>query len=129
MLRHTLAGGLVIAAAGCVLAGGSVAQADIYAPYARAAAIVDTDGTLNNHKNVTASSRVAKGHYCVRIGRSVDVTGGLIQITPRVPNRLPYIAYRNPSALCDHAENTLAVVVYDPTTGHLADGGFDVAVL
>ncbi|MEV4074462.1 hypothetical protein ACGFJC_08405 [Nonomuraea fuscirosea] len=127
MLRHSLAGGLVLAAASCFLAAGSVAHADIYAPYARAGAIVDADGGLNNYKNVISSERVATGRYCVEVSHKVDVTGALIQITPRDARRLPHIAYRNPSPTCE-GHNTLAVHVYDTSTGHLADGGFDVTI-
>lgn len=126
MLRHTLTGGFALAV-GCVLAAGPVAHADIYAPYARAAAIVDADGRLNNFKNVISSSRVGPGRYCVRVAKSVTVKSALIQITPRDALRLPHIAYRGPSPTCGE-RNTLTVHVYDVDTTHLADGGFDVAI-
>ncbi|GAA3690222.1 hypothetical protein GCM10022224_064550 [Nonomuraea antimicrobica] len=127
MLRHILAGALVLAAAGGVMAAGSTAHAEIYAPYARAGAIVDSDGRLNLFKNVISSRRVSTGRYCVRVADFVDVSKALIQITPRRELRLPYIAFRNPSSTC-HERNTLAVHVTNPHTGELADGGFDLTI-
>ncbi|MEU6719123.1 hypothetical protein ABZ897_47325 [Nonomuraea sp. NPDC046802] len=127
MLRHTLAGGLMLATS-LVLTAGPGAHADIYAPYARAAAIVDANGTLNNFKNVVSSRLVSRGKYCVRVRSNVDVREALIQITSRDPVRLPQIAYRHPSPTCNE-DNTVAVHVYNSSSGQLADGGFDFAIL
>ncbi|MEV0384889.1 hypothetical protein [Nonomuraea sp. NPDC050643] len=127
MFRSTLAGALVLAASGLILAASPAAHADLRAPYARAGAIVDADGKLNNGKNVIDSWRAGVGRYCVRVAYDVDVTEALIQITPRNARRLPHIAYRNPSSTCKH-DNTITVNVYDTNTGRLADSGFDLAI-
>ncbi|SEH01827.1 hypothetical protein SAMN05444920_12278 [Nonomuraea solani] len=128
MFRSTLAGALALVATGGILvAAGPAAHADLWAPYARAGAIVDADGKLNNGKNVIDSWRAGTGKYCVRVAYDVDVAKALIQITPRNARRLPHIAYRNKSATCKR-DNTVAVHVYDTTHGRLADGGFDLAI-
>ncbi|MFC4116387.1 hypothetical protein [Nonomuraea zeae] len=127
MFRRTVAGGLALAAAGLVLASGSAANADVRAPYARAAAIVDSDGELNNGKNIIKTWRAATGQYCVQVDYDVDVRDAVIQITPRYALRLPHIAYRNPSPSC-HKANTISVNVYNTSTGRLADGGFDLSI-
>ena len=128
MLRGTLACGLALAAAGLVLTGpAAYADNDLRAPYARAAAIVDADGHLNNGKNVDKSWRAGTGRYCVRLDDRVDAGGAVIQITPRNALRLPHIAYRNKSWTC-HEDNTITVNVYSTSTGRLADGGFDLTI-
>ncbi|MFG2074334.1 hypothetical protein SAMN05421874_103248 [Nonomuraea maritima] len=128
MFRHTLASGLVLAATSLVMAG-APAVADVYAPYARAGAIIDADGTLNNAKNITSARRVAVGSYCVEVAETVNAANAIIQLTPRHARRLPHIAYRNPSALCGQTNNTVAVQVYSTVTNQLADSGFDLAIL
>ncbi|MBF8191514.1 hypothetical protein ITP53_38635 [Nonomuraea sp. K274] len=127
MLRRTLAGGLMLAATGLALSSGTAAHADIYAPYARAAAIIDADGDLNEYKNVKSSRRVAVGKYCIRVADNVDIREAVIQLTPRQGLRLPYIAFRYPSATCNDS-NTLAVHVFNTSTGRFADGAFDLTI-
>ncbi|MFI7612539.1 hypothetical protein ACIBP6_15065 [Nonomuraea terrae] len=129
MFRRTLAGGLALAAAGLVLATAPAANAEIYAPYTRAAAIVNANGMLINSKNVINSRRAATGTYCVQVRSRVDVADSLIQLTPRHARRLPFIAYRSPSAVCGNEENTVTVQVYSTITNRPADGGFDLAIL
>jgi hypothetical protein len=129
MLRGTLACGVALAAAGLVLTGpAAYGDTDLTAPYARAAAIVDADGALNNGKNVVTSWRVSTGRYCVQIDRRVAASGGLVQLTPRAPRRLPFVAFRSPSSICS-ASNTVTVGVYDTSSGRLADGGFDLSIV
>ncbi|MGI5282127.1 hypothetical protein ACQEVF_02240 [Nonomuraea polychroma] len=171
-----LATGLTLAATGLVMAAGPAAQAELRAPYARAAAIVESDGTLTNGKNVTRSWRLGVGRYCVQVARGVDVTGSLMQVGSRQALRLPHVVYgsaapvtrqpspghrhgspvyrdptpgqrhvapghshvppghRNPSpvygspwATCG-GYNTVGVNVYNPGTGRLADGSFDLVI-
>ncbi|MFC7584350.1 hypothetical protein ACFQYP_11910 [Nonomuraea antimicrobica] len=93
-----------------------------------AAAIVDFDGKLNNGRNVITSWRAGVGRYCVQLAPKVDAARSLIQVTPRVARRVPYIAYRNPSETCSR-HNTLTIAVYEIQTGRLADSGFDLLVL
>ncbi|MGW0808643.1 hypothetical protein [Nonomuraea sp. NPDC002799] len=119
----------MLAVTGLVLATGPAAHAELYAPYARAAAIVDADGVLNNFKNVEATKRVATGTYCVRVKSNVHVADAVILVTSREPRRLPSIAYRNPSATCYHHANTIAIQVTNTSTGRLDNGGFDLAIL
>ncbi|MFI6922994.1 hypothetical protein ACIBIZ_23825 [Nonomuraea spiralis] len=125
MFRGILAGGVALSAAGLILTG-PAAYADLKAPYARAAAIVDADGELNNGKNVVKSWRASIGRYCVQIERQVAASGALVQLTSRAPRRLPFVAYRNPSAICNEP-NTITIGVYD-VDGRLADGGFDLSI-
>ncbi|MCK2212274.1 hypothetical protein MF672_000450 [Actinomadura sp. ATCC 31491] len=128
MLRRALAGCLALAAAGLVTAAGTAAHADLRAPFARAAAIVDPDGSLVDGKNVYRSWRSGTGQYCVQVAHYVDTMEALIQITPRHAGRLPHIAYRFPSAQCSNQTNTVAVNVTSTHSGHLADGGFDLLI-
>lgn len=126
MLRGIFAGGVVLAA-GLVLTG-PAAYADVTAPYARAGAIVDPDGQLNNGKNVVKTWRAGTGRYCVKVDERIDTGDALIQITPRNALRLPHIAYRNRSATCHHEDNTITVNVYSTSSGRLADSGFDLTI-
>ncbi|MEU5864229.1 MULTISPECIES: hypothetical protein [unclassified Nonomuraea] len=126
MFRGILAGGLALSAASLIMTG-PAAYADLQAPYARAAAIVDADGELNNGKNILKTWRASTGRYCVMVDKHVTTSAAVIQITPRAPRRLPFIAYRSPSATC-HETNTITVGVYDTSTGRLADGGFDLTI-
>ncbi|KAB8190971.1 hypothetical protein FH608_033565 [Nonomuraea phyllanthi] len=127
MLRHVLAGGLALAVSGLVLATGPAAYADLEAPYARAAAIVDADGGLNNGKNVVTSWRAGTGKYCVQVASHLNLDDSVIQITARQVMRLPSIAYRHRSATC-HRDHTITVYVANPHTGRPADSGFDLSV-
>ncbi|MFE7842182.1 hypothetical protein ACFU53_40835 [Streptomyces sp. NPDC057474] len=56
----------------------------IYAPYARAAAVVARDGTVLKTKNVLRAEKVGTdgGTYKVIIAETVDVTDGAVQVTP-----------------------------------------------
>ncbi|MBB6547212.1 hypothetical protein [Nonomuraea rubra] len=127
MLRRALAGCLMLAAAGLATVAAPAAHADFKAPYARAAAIIDADGSLNESKNVVRSWRAGTGRYCVQLAHHIDAREALIQLTPRHMLRLPYIAYRHPSATC-RDDNTITVNVYSTHTSRLADSGFDLLV-
>nr|SBO97125.1 hypothetical protein BN4615_P6641 [Nonomuraea gerenzanensis] len=118
---------MALAAAGLVVAVTPVAHADRGTSYLRAAAIIDANGRLNSEKNVDKSWRAGVGQYCVQVDHHIKVSRSLILLTPRHARRLPHIAYRNPSSTCSR-QNTITVNVYDTNTGHLADGGFDLAV-
>ncbi|MGP3962066.1 hypothetical protein ACTWPT_39365 [Nonomuraea sp. 3N208] len=109
MLRGMLAAGLTLAATGLVMATGPAAQADIRSSYARAAAIVDADGTLTSGKNVIRSWRAGLGRYCVQVAPRVDVTHSLMQVASREALRLAHVVYgstspvyRNPSPVQRH---------------------------
>ncbi|MEW9552179.1 hypothetical protein [Nonomuraea sp. NPDC050783] len=129
MLRRALAGCLALAAAGLVTtAAGTAAHADIRAPFARAAAIVDPDGALIDEKNVYRSWRSGTGQYCVQVAHYVDTREALIQLTPRHVGRLPFIAYRFPSEQCGRQINTIAVEVISVRSGSRVDGGFDMLI-
>ncbi|MEU8360174.1 hypothetical protein AB0C27_29595 [Nonomuraea sp. NPDC048882] len=135
MLRRTVSGVFALTVAGLIAAAVSPAHAEQSGAHARpasfydsAAAIVNADGTLNRGTNVVRSWLAETGRYCVQLAHPVSAPDALIQLTPRDPRRLPHIAYRNPSASCDH-ENTITVHVYDTNTGRLADGGFDLLAI
>lgn len=55
----------------------------LYAPYARAAAVVGRDGTLQKTKNVLRVEKVGTngGTYKVIIADTVDVTDAALQVT------------------------------------------------
>ncbi|MEV0999929.1 hypothetical protein [Nonomuraea sp. NPDC050202] len=127
MLRRTLMGCLTLAAAGLATIAGPAAHADLKAPYARAAAIIDADGSLNESKNVVKAWRASTGRYCVQLAHYIDARSSLIQLTPRHALRLPHIAYRHPSLTCEE-DNTITINVYSTHTGRLADSGFDLLV-
>jgi hypothetical protein len=135
MLRRTVSGACALAVAGLITAAVSPAHAETPASKARAAsffdtaaAIVNSDGSLNKGTNVLKSWRAATGRYCIQFDTAVSAPDLLIQLTPREPRRLPHIAYRNPSTTCWH-QNTITVNVYDTNTGHPANGGFDLLAL
>ncbi|MFC5834465.1 hypothetical protein [Nonomuraea insulae] len=136
MLRRTVSGAFALTVAGLIAAAVSPAHAEIRGAHTRAAtfsataaAIINSDGSLNKGLNVVSSWRAATGRYCVRLASSVQAPSALVLLTPREPRRVPHIAYRNPSATCSGQNNTITVHVYDTNTGHLANGGFDLLAL
>ena len=131
MLRRTVSGAFALTVAGLIAAAASPAQAESTSPadfYDTAAAIINSDGSLNNGTNVVRSWRAGTGKYCIQLSHHGSAPHTLIQLTPREPRRLPSIAYRNPSATC-WRHNTITVNVHNTTTGALADGGFDLLAL
>ncbi|GAA3157251.1 hypothetical protein AB0K18_36730 [Nonomuraea sp. NPDC049421] len=131
MLRRTVSGAFALTVAGLITAAASPALAESQSPadfYDSAAAIINSDGSLNNGTNVVRSWRAGTGRYCVQLDHSVSAPHTLIQLTPREPRRLPNIAYRNPSTTC-YRHNTITVTVYDTNTGQLANGGFDLLAI
>ncbi|MCF6476281.1 hypothetical protein FAF44_49270 [Nonomuraea sp. MG754425] len=131
MFRRTVSCAFALAAAGLIAAAVSPAHAESRAANAisdAAAGIINADGSLNNGLNIVRSWRADVGRYCVQLAPAVSAAGGLIQLTPRDPRRLPHIAYRDTSPICG-TQNTITIDVYNSSTGRPADGGFDLLVL
>jgi hypothetical protein len=64
------------------------AQADsIVAPYARAAAVVDSSGQLLQTKNVTSLTKSGTGHYYVTVADTIDTSTASLQVTAAVGAR------------------------------------------
>ncbi|MFF1344049.1 hypothetical protein ACFVYT_40590 [Streptomyces sp. NPDC058290] len=53
----------------------------LYAPYARAAAKVTREGTVEKTKNILRVEKVGTGTYKVIIAETVDVTHAALQVT------------------------------------------------
>lgn len=65
---------VVATAAGLLAVPGIAAAADSYAPYARATAIVNADGTIVRSSGVEAVTKIATGQYCVRLDPRINAT-------------------------------------------------------
>ncbi|KOG76083.1 hypothetical protein [Streptomyces varsoviensis] len=53
----------------------------MHAPYARAAAVVARDGTLEKTKNILSVEKTGGGTYKVTVAETVDVTHAALQAT------------------------------------------------
>lgn len=72
----------------CVLFGAiSLGTADAamaapaYAPHARAAALINRDGTISKSVGVVGVAKPAVGEYCVQLDRRIDATEAIPQAT------------------------------------------------
>lgn len=54
----------------------------MYAPYARAAALVASDGTRRAQKNVVDVRRYETGRYRLTVPETIDVTHAALHVTP-----------------------------------------------
>lgn len=116
-----------------VLAGTAVAApADMYAPYARAAAKVAGDSTLLAAKNVSSATRstvnTARGVYCVKVSDpDIELKDAAVLATIN-NNRAMITAIGDPHSWCRNDPNTITVVLTD-SAGAAIDAPFTVAVL
>ncbi|SEG94271.1 hypothetical protein SAMN04489712_1455 [Thermomonospora echinospora] len=53
------------------------------APYARAGAIVNADGSVIRSKGVTAVRKTATGRYCIELEAGIDASTALVVATPK----------------------------------------------
>ncbi|MEV7013557.1 hypothetical protein [Streptosporangium sp. NPDC051022] len=70
-------GGLATGAAAYAALGGA------QAPYARAAAVVNADGTVVRSKGVTEVRRLGVGRYCLKLDSDIDATKAVPVATKR----------------------------------------------
>lgn len=129
MLRKRVVGltvaGLCVTGVG--VAGGMAiaASAGSQAPYARAGALVNADGSVVHSKHVGSVTKPAGHTFCVRINDShVDLSRALVTATPRdgIGSTIRAIA-----GGCADGHGVL-VATYDPAGGGRA-AGFYLAVL
>ncbi|WP_159103669.1 hypothetical protein [Streptomyces anulatus] len=116
-----------------VLSGTALAD-DIDAPYARAAAKVSANGTLQDSKNVEAVTRATgtgvtpQGVFCVRVSRRAvpDLPTAAIVGSLQQRGQLAFIG--TPHQFCGNAAATITVIT-SADNGTNTDRPFTVAVL
>lgn len=124
-MRRILSALALTAAAAMVMVPTAANAAEVRAPYARAAAAVDSTGVLLHEKNIVSVSKAALGRYCVTVDPSVDVTQAIITVSEsdyRISQEDP-----NPTPTCGSATNTVTVRLAD-RLGNYADGDFTLVV-
>ncbi|AZQ74369.1 hypothetical protein EKH77_26980 [Streptomyces luteoverticillatus] len=100
----------------------------IIAPYARAAALVDRDGTLVRAKNVTADvQKTDVGVYRVTVGENIDTTSAACQAT--VAGGSGAIWGAEIHVRTDPSNNDHIVTVFTGRNGAPFDQPFHLAVL
>ncbi|MFE9045969.1 hypothetical protein ACFYOG_34375 [Streptomyces sp. NPDC007818] len=113
-----------------VLAGTAVAApADMYAPYARAAAKVAANGEVLAQKNVSSVTYgTAAGSYCVKVSDpDIELKDAAVVATIS-NNRAMITAIGDPHPWCQSAANAITVVITD-SAGAAMSAPFTVAVL
>ncbi|WP_327709774.1 hypothetical protein OG912_15035 [Streptomyces sp. NBC_00464] len=112
-----------------LLAGTAAADPiDLYAPHARAAAKVATNGTLLAQKNVSESWRTAAGQYCVRVSDPDidDLKDAAVHVTSN-SNWATFIVQAPPNTRCGGDPNTVSVLSIN-TANTYADTAFTLTV-
>ncbi|MEV4430578.1 hypothetical protein ACN9M0_35770 [Streptomyces sp. R-07] len=112
-----------------VLASTAVAApADMYAPYARAAAKVSAGGTLTDSKNVTSVSRPRAGVYCVKItDPDIDLRKAAVLATVN-GIKIRMISVNNaPDPACGNAADAVTVYTFY-ADGTSSDAPFTLTV-
>ncbi|KUN40466.1 hypothetical protein AQJ30_07420 [Streptomyces longwoodensis] len=119
------AAGLCLTGLGVIGGIAIAAPSGSQAPYARAGALVNADGTVVHSKNVSEVTKPAGHNYCVRINDDdIDLSRALVTATPRdgISTSIRAIA-----GGCANGRGVL-VGTYD-TTNHGRAAGFYLAVL
>jgi hypothetical protein len=98
----------------------TVAHADTFAPYARAAAYVS--GTLKHGKNIVSVSNPSTGVYCVKVSNKIDLSNAVASATGVYDRRMVTVLLL-PSSDCGNAANTARVLVFDGN-GNKTNGTF-----
>ncbi|WP_329214742.1 hypothetical protein OG257_36815 [Streptomyces sp. NBC_00683] len=107
----------------------SAAPVDLYAPYARAAAKVASDGTLLAAKNVASVTKPATGQYCVKVSDPDidDLKDAAIQATSNSA-WATLIVFGTPTGTCGNAANTITVWSADRNGTAWTNSSFTVTV-
>ncbi|GII62193.1 hypothetical protein Skr01_22780 [Sphaerisporangium krabiense] len=95
-------------AAAAVLAP-AAAQAAGPSPYAQAAAAVKGNGTLAYGKNIVSVSRITAGRYCVQVGKDIDLSKEVVQITLWNDFGKTVGAFMPPQSACKNEPSTILV--------------------
>ncbi|MGW1404667.1 hypothetical protein [Streptomyces sp. NPDC002403] len=123
---------VVLATAGVVLAGATAGVAyavadNVKAPYAQAAATVQSNGTIHNAKGIEAVKRLNAGEYCVTFSDTdLRVSKSIIQATANSANRILQVTWGDAHG-CGSAQNVVKVNASDQN-GTKADSWFTVSV-
>ncbi|MFB4277341.1 MULTISPECIES: hypothetical protein [unclassified Nonomuraea] len=121
LTRQCLLAGAALALAAVALPS-TVAHADTFAPYARAAGYVYAGGALAHGKNIVSVSKPQAGYYCVKVSDKIDLTTAVVSVTPIDPGKMAG-AYLGLSGYCSSAAQTVRVVISNPS-GAKIDGAF-----
>ncbi|MEV4976393.1 hypothetical protein [Streptomyces scopuliridis] len=123
---------VLLAAAGIVLAGTTAGVAyavadNVKAPYAQAAATVQSNGHIKNAKGIESVNRLRAGEYCVTFSdKDLKVANSIIQATPNSGNRILQVTWGD-SQGCGSGQNVVKVNTtnYD---GAKSDSWFTISV-
>lgn len=132
MLKGKKSRSAVLAAAGIVLAsataGVAYAVADnVKAPYAQAAATVQSNGTISNAKGIEAVRHLATGEYCVTFSDTdLKVSKSIIQATANSGNRILQVTWGS-NIGCGSAQNVVKVNATDQN-GAKGNSWFTISV-
>jgi len=127
---HALALGLAALVSVPALAGtAAAAPAEMYAPYARAAAKVQGNGTLLAAKNIDTARRVNQGQYCLTVSDpDIDLSDAVVLGTTNAGGGTYSLdVRREPTTTCGNAART--ITVYSAYGTSASDVWFTVAVL
>ncbi|MFF5431406.1 hypothetical protein ACFY5K_15125 [Streptomyces griseofuscus] len=116
---------VLLAASAGAAALATPAVADSNAPYARGAAVVNSDGSLDSGKHVAGTRKVNVGRYCVTFDDTIERADAIAVTQPHDWRRV--IVLRNGGASCNGPHDFY--VAMDNRSGDYEDGSFTLAVL
>ncbi|MFI5617833.1 hypothetical protein [Streptomyces sp. NPDC051567] len=116
------AAALVLMAAGATVA--TAVDDNLFAPYARAAATVNDDGSILIAKRVDSVTRVSNGRYCVKFKIPAVKT---VHTTSSNRYRLFVVSEIPPSVDCGNDPNSIRVTTTDEN-GNFKDGRFSLVI-
>ncbi|QXJ21710.1 hypothetical protein AGRA3207_002591 [Actinomadura graeca] len=96
------------AAATAVTLPAGAALADSDAPYARAAASVRANGTLEHGKNIVSSYKAGTGSYCVQVGSDIKLGNAVVLATPGSSRAILGVV-AGPTGTCHSRTDTVTV--------------------
>ncbi|MES9512037.1 hypothetical protein ABWJ92_37580 [Streptomyces sp. NPDC000609] len=132
MLKGMNSRAVALAALGVVLAGTTAGVAyavadNVKAPYAQAAATVQSNGTISNAKGIESVKRINTGEYCINFADAdLKVSKSILQATANSANRILQVTWGSGIG-CGSAQNTAKVNVSNEN-GTKADSWFTISV-
>ncbi|MFH8520631.1 hypothetical protein ACH4CE_37450 [Streptomyces gelaticus] len=100
---------------------------DVKAPYAQAAATVQSNGTIHNAKGIESVKRINPGEYCINFADAdLKVSKSILQATANSTNRIIQVTWGSEHG-CGSAQNTAKVNTTNEN-GTKADSWFTISV-